>query len=213
MEQTETMIARRLVLTAGLAVILSITGLDASARADDGGDKARIFIESLAERAISTLAVTDIDRDQREERFRSLLAEHFDVRFIGRWVLGHYWKKATAAEQDEYLQLFEDLIVVIYANRFSEYKGETLSVLKTVAGGKRDIIVRTEIIQPDGSRAARLDWRVRPHEGGLKIVDIMVEGISMGLTQRKEFASVIRKNGGHVEALLVELRKLLKKDA
>ncbi len=204
------MFARRVLRVVGLAVVLGVAGVDASGRADDGADKARMFIESLAERAIAALAVTDIAREQREERFRSLLAEHFDVKTIGRWVLGRYWKKATPAEQDEYLQLFEDLIVVTYANRFSEYKGETLSVLKTVAGGKRDIIVRSELIQPHGSQPVSVDWRVRPRGNGLKIVDIMVEGISMGLTQRKEFASVIRKNGGQVEALLVELRKLLK---
>ena len=40
-----------------------------------------------------------------------------------------------------------------------------------------------------------------------KIIDVMVEGVSMGQTQRSEFSSVIRQHGGKVEGLLAELRK------
>ena len=53
-------------------------------------------------------------------------------------------------------------------------------------------------------------WRVRRSDELFKVVDVMVEGLSMGLTQQKEFSSVIRKNGGKVNGLLDELRKRLK---
>jgi phospholipid transport system substrate-binding protein len=54
-----------------------------------------------------------------------------------------------------------------------------------------------------------VNWRVRLRDGKYKVIDVMVEGISMGQTQRSEFSSVIRKNGGKVKGLLVELRKRL----
>ena len=57
-----------------------------------------------------------------------------------------------------------------------------------------------------GSPPLRVIWRLRARDGGYRIADLMVEGISMGQTQRSEFASVIRLNGGTVEALLEKLR-------
>jgi phospholipid transport system substrate-binding protein len=53
-------------------------------------------------------------------------------------------------------------------------------------------------------------WRVRPKGDSFKIVDVMVEGVSMSQTQRKEYASVIRRNGGQVEGLLAEMRQKVK---
>ena len=53
----------------------------------------------------------------------------------------------------------------------------------------------------------KVAWRVRGKNGTYKIVDIMVEGISMVVTQKSEFASFIRKNGGSIGSLLAELRK------
>ncbi|HJO97653.1 MAG TPA: ABC transporter substrate-binding protein [Rhodospirillales bacterium] len=42
--------------------------------------------------------------------------------------------------------------------------------------------------------------------GSYLIIDVMVEGVSMGQTQRSEFASVIRRNGGEVKGLIAKLR-------
>ena len=179
----------------------------------DGHEKnAQKFIEGMAEKAIEALAVDDITREERVKRFRTLLNDHFDVRVIGRWVLGRYWRKATKTERWEYLKLFEELIVATYLDRFTKYSGETLIVVDTAPKGKRDTLVFSHIKRPNGDPPLKVDWRVRGTDNGHRIVDVMVEGISMGQTQRSEFASVIRKNGGKIEGLLAELRKRAKLD-
>ena len=63
------------------------------------------------------------------------------------------------------------------------------------------------MVRVDGSKALKVDWRVRIKDGKYKIVDIMVEGISMIMTQKSEFSSFIKRNGGKIDALLDELRK------
>ncbi|MCZ6467773.1 MAG: ABC transporter substrate-binding protein, partial [Alphaproteobacteria bacterium] len=62
-------------------------------------------------------------------------------------------------------------------------------------------------LRPDGSSLARVDWRVRKRKGEHKVIDVMVEGVSLGQTQRSEVASVIRRNGGKIQSLLDEMRK------
>ena len=197
------MIKRREFLACCLAVLLAMPG----ARAQTFGDEAGNFITSLADKAIAALTEEGLSRDQRVARFRALLNENFAVRSIGRWVLGRYWRKATYAERSEYLKLFENLIVTSYVDRFERYSGETLTVTKTVVKKAGDVIVFSQITRSQGVKPVQVDWRVRVNKGQYKIVDVIVEGISMGQTQRSEFASVIRNNGGNVKGLLVELRK------
>ena len=61
---------------------------------------------------------------------------------------------------------------------------------------------------PGGGAPARVDWRVRGAPGAYKIIDVVVEGISMVVTQRSEFASVIRRGGGRLDSLTTQLRDL-----
>jgi phospholipid transport system substrate-binding protein len=185
-----------------VAVVMGASG----ARADEAAE-ARNFIDALADKAIAALTVKDITREERFRRFRVLLNEHFAVKTIGQWVLGRHWRQATKEEKQEYLSLFEDLIVDTYADRFKRYSGEKLAITDAKSKGKKDIVVSTLISRPTGGQPIRVDWRVR-HVGKIKrIVDVIVEGVSMGQTQRSEFASVIRANGGGMKGLLDQLRR------
>ena len=200
---------RFLAFVLGIAVVA--VGLIGPARADALSDGAHKFVESLADKAVNTLAVQNLSEKQREDRFRSLLRDHFDLEAIGKWVLGRYWRTATTAQREEYLSLFEDLIVKTYAKRFKEYTGERLTIQDAIPGGDDDAIVHSEIIRPNGAPPIRVDWRVRSPNGDYKIVDVVVEGVSMSQTQRSEFSSVIRRNGGNIKGLLAALRNITAK--
>lgn len=208
------MFNRRSVLSffAAVLIAIGICGVPA-ANAEDAEARASKFIETLAEDAISALTEENVAREERVERFRELLNENFAVKTIGRWVLGRYWKRASKDQQTEYLQLFEDLIVTTYVDRFEAYSNEEIIVSKAEAGTGRDLLVKTTISRPSGGHPVKVSWRVRPRDDSFKIVDVVVEGVSMGQTQRSEFASVIRRNGGTVEGLLSKLRDDLEKGA
>lgn len=164
------------------------------------------FISDLANKTITQLAEPEINLEERKARFRKILEEGFAVEAIGKWVLGRYWRQLDEDQQRRYLALFEDLMVDTYAPKFGDYSGEELNVLNTIELGKNDMLVRSHITTPEAQREPiKVDWRVRSKSGRFYIVDIMIEGISMGQTQRSEFASVIRNKGGKVEALLSEL--------
>ena len=106
----------------------------------------------------------------------------------------------------EYLRLFENMIVTTYAQRFSEYSGQELVVGKATKASERDTVVSSQIVQKDGPPVT-VSWRVRSGASGMKIIDVIVEGVSMSVTQRSDFASVIQGGGGKVQALLTSLRE------
>lgn len=205
------MITRRIVLASLFVFTLAICGGLSSAKAAHAQDTAQGFIEGLAEEAVNALTAEGVTRDERISRFTALLNHNFDVQTIGKWVLGRYWRVATPAEKEEYLKLFEEYVVITYVERFDQYSGEKLRVIKSIAEPGQDALVYTEINRPSGGDAIRVDWRVRPKSDVYKIIDVYVAGISMSQTQRKEFSSVIRANGGTVAGLLGALRTKIAK--
>ncbi len=164
----------------------------------------KALVETLGDKAIRSLT-GNVAREEREARFRSLLRDGFDVPAIARFTLGRYWNQANPAQQAEYLKLFEKFIVQAYAARFAEYSGEQFRVLGERADGNA-VVVQSEVFKP-GNPPAKVDWRVATGAGDAKIVDVVVEGISMAVTQRSEFASVIQRSGGKVDGLLTALRQ------
>jgi phospholipid transport system substrate-binding protein len=192
---------RRTFLTAAVMLlgVLLTPAIPAAGAADPTA-----MINNLGNRALEVLG-KDATQSQRVERFRQLLREDFDVPGIARFVLGRYWNTATEEQRAEFTKLFEDYIAVAYATRLAEYTGETLKVTgsRPEAGGA---IVSSQILRPAGAAPVKVDWRLTERNGAYKISDVSVDGISMAVTQRSEFASVIQHNGGQVQGLITMLR-------
>ncbi len=184
------------------ALLLASLAHPPLAKASDGPDE---FIRSVGQNAIDSLTDKAITQDQREERFRKILNAKFEVKLLARFTLGRFWRRATEMQQKEYTSLFEDFIVKAYAARFADYKGENFVVGKIRNINERDNLVQSEVVLTDG-RKIPVDWRVRNGKE-LKIVDVSVEGVSMAITQRDEFSSIINQNGGKIDGLLAALRK------
>lgn len=199
-------IIRRSLFSIFLVSILFSSAVPMAASADHDGQTAQQFIEGLADEAIGALTDKDAARKSKIDRFRSLLAHNFNVPLIGKWVMGRHWRAASDVEKDEYMSLFEDLIVITYVDRFDQYSGEKINVVNTIMDPGKDAMVYSELVRPQGGDVIRIDWRVRQNGDNYKIVDVYVAGISMGQTQRSEFASVIKQKGGTVEGLLQVLR-------
>lgn len=168
---------------------------------------AQSFVEALTKKGIGFLQDPKLSKEQRKAEFKSLLRTSFDMKTIGRFTLGRYWKTASKAQQDEYIKLFEHSIVESYARRFEEYKGQAVQVKDARAEGEKDTIVTSFIVSPTGGPGVEVDWRVRKTGNGFKVVDVIVEGVSMAVTQRSDFASVIQRGGGNLEVLLDHLRQ------
>ena len=194
-------------LAADLRVDTATTAINVSAPAQDAASEgAKNFISSMGDRGINFLGNESMSIEAKKAEFSDLLNESFDMNTIGRFALGTYWKVATPAQQKEYLKLFNTMIVKVYSKRFSDYKGQKFTVKSSRKDSEKDYIVTSFIIPGDGPQV-QVDWRVRNKGGSYRVVDIMVEGVSMSQTQRADFASVINRGGGKVDVLLNHLRQ------
>lgn len=197
--------SRRALILGGAAVCATtaVPGLLLAAASPQAIEGAAAFIARLADQAIAILRSSSGNMDNREAEFRGLLSAGFDMPFIARFVLGKHWRKATPQQRADYQALFTEFILKSYSRRLGGYSGEAFAVAGARAAGKKDVMVKTRIVQPGGP-PINADWRVRPLNGQYKIIDIMVEGVSMAVTQRSEFNAVVRKQG--MQGLLQALR-------
>lgn len=183
------------------ALILLVAGPVSQARA---ASDAGAFVGEFADKAIAL--VSESNEAERREEFAELVRTYFDMPGIGRFLLGRYWRSATEAEQEAYLKAFTENMIYTYSRRFDEYGGQKLAIDGTREDGRFDI-VSSRIVSPNSNEEFRLEWRVIEDGSSFRIVDIVIEGVSMSVTQRQEYASVIQNNGGKVQALIDALNR------
>jgi phospholipid transport system substrate-binding protein len=180
---------RLLILVIGVS--LAAGGLGRAASTDPA-----TFINELVDQALKALDNKQLSNEDRARQFRDLLDHDFDMARIARFVLGRYWNEASEQDRQQFQKLFEEYVVRGYAQRFSDYSGEKVKITGSRAEGETSTVVQSQIIRTDGAPPAKVDWRVRKVDDGFKIVDVDVEGVSMVITQREEFSSVIQRSGG-----------------
>lgn len=201
------MVNRRSVL-AGFAagLLLPLFGLiPAQSNAGEMSEQAADFLRDLSDDGLARLRDGVLNEQEIAAHLRKVVTSSFDMRTIGAVVLGRYWRLATREQRQTYLELFQEQQIRLFSRRFEAYAGEELKILDHSQLSERDSLVSTEIVEPDGDRF-RVGWRIRARDGQFRIIDIIVENISLARTQREEFESIIDRAGGRVDALIDQLR-------
>lgn len=188
--------ARTMVIVSLLSLAVTpIVGGQAYAAVDD----ARNLVTRLGNEAVTVLQ-SQAPLADREKRLQALFRDGFDLDFIGRFVLGQYWNRATSVQRDEYRRVFRDFVTQTYARQLA---GETVTRFAIVSANENsdhDVIVETLIERPKGP-PLKYGWRVRDD----KVIDIFVEGVSLLVSKRDDFTSVAQREG--IDGLIASLRQ------
>ncbi|MCW5745970.1 MAG: ABC transporter substrate-binding protein [Alphaproteobacteria bacterium] len=165
------------------------------ALASDAAD----IVRAGAERMLAALKAGVSDAE-RTATLAEIMASSFDLPAIARTVLGRHWNEATAAQRQRFVAVFEKAEVNAYSARFKQYSGQTLQVGKVMANGGSQM-VESRIVQASATQPIRLTWEVR----NAKIIDVIIEGVSMAATRRSDFNAYIQRHG--IDGLIAELER------
>ncbi len=185
--------------------IMALSSIELSA-AQTPGD-AVAFLTDLSQRAKTQLNEPGLPQVEKERRFRVLLHQGFDIEAISRFILGRYWRRAKEPDRLDFIQVFEDSLVFRFLPVFGDYAEDALLFGKVRPFGNRaDLFnVESELTRSQGP-PLHLNWRVHKGSKGYRILDILAEGVSVAVTLRSEYGSVLKQNGGSVSALNETLR-------
>lgn len=167
------------------------------------------FVNGMIQQALAILRNKQITDAALQQQFSVMLHKNFDIPKIARFVLGRYWSTASDDDRNAFNGLFEQWIVRTYSARFKEYGGENIKVTGSRSESDTSFVVQSQLIHPDGSPPAAVDWHVNKGADGFKVVDVEVEGVSMALTERDDFSAVIQRSGGSVASLNQALKDKL----
>lgn len=162
-------------------------------------------VSDLGTRALAAMRNGDTAA-ARQGLFRQLFIQYFDVEACARSALGPHWQNATAQQRQEYVERYEDYIVVFYSTLLGHLRDESFTVL----GSQPDedgVIVASRIAGMNGAVNIRVDWQLNPTNNGYKVTNVIAAGIDMGSMQRSDLVSFIQRNSGHMQALLVAMRE------
>jgi len=194
------LISRRFLL-AGLAGLAS---LPARAQQMDI-TRATAFVDRAGQDLVNAINDPRLNQTQRRDKVGGILRSAIDIEGTGRFILGRYVRQASPAELQDYLKLFDEIIIRNLSARFGEYRGVKFSLGRSQQRTEEDALVSTLIERPNNP-SFTLDWRVADINGQPKVVDVIAEGTSLRLTTRSEYAAVIQRNSGRVASLLDAMR-------
>ncbi len=69
-----------------------------------------------------------------------------------------------------------------------------------------DLVIVKSVIRAVGNEPIRVDWRLTQAGAGYKILDVVAEGVSLAITYRQEYASVVSQAGGNIDVLTEQLK-------
>lgn len=165
-----------------------------------GNQAAEDHMQNLGNEVIQILNDEDLGKSQVQSRFEKLLDDNFALESMGKFVLGRYWRNANAEEKAEYQKLFRKSILKTYSNRFETGTKAKLEVTGSRTESDGGVVVTSQLNREEG-KPIRLDWKLYAEGNGWRVYDVLLEGISMSITQRSEYAAVIQREGGKVKGL------------
>lgn len=193
-------------LAAVLLVLGMSTALGVSAMAAEDPDITivpRSLIEDAATKIVTILGRKGQESDARVAEIEEIAYELFDFTTMSKLVLARNWRKLDKEKRAEFVREFKRNLSRTYGTRLDRYDQENIEVFGTQVEPRNDVSVKTRVVggQFDG---AVISYRLRERSERWRIIDVVIEGISLVSNYRSQFAEIL--NSGTIDDLMVKLR-------
>ena len=130
--------------------------------------------------------------NERRELLRSVISVRFDFAEMARRSLGAEWRRLAPAQQQQFVELFSDLLRDAYVADIESYKGQKVSYTRE-AQEEQFAVVRTILRSPEGNEYS-IEYRLHLVDKEWKVYDVVIENVSIVNNYRSQFARLINKS-------------------
>jgi phospholipid transport system substrate-binding protein len=187
--------------TLSLGIFLLFGSNNALANANE----AQKFVEKVSNDALAIIN-SKANTKQKEDKLSTLFLASVDTKWIAHFAMGKYWREASDAQRNKYIEMHREYILGSYIPKFKEYNNQVIKITKSSTIGDGDYLVTTKIISKDGA-AVNVDYKIKRADGKFMIFDVIAEGVSLITTQRSDFAAILSRGG--VDELIKKLGEKL----
>lgn len=203
----------RLLKHTGLALGLALTPVTPIWADDEmpAAEQSMMDPESFISVMITDLRAIDSDvtgdEAVRNQALRTYLTSILSLSRMNRFVLSRDSRKAAdPADLEAYDSLFEDYISAVFSDQIDDLVRRDIRIDEVITRRPGDFIVRSTLFDKSGDERARIDWRAIEDDDMLRLVDVMVEGLSVNVERRAQFSAIVKNDG--FPALLDHMREV-----
>ena len=172
---------------------------------DEKIEQSKYFVENLGKQVVEKVSNINLSESERIVNFRNLYLDSFDNYYISRFVLGQYWKRLDSNMRKQFVESFNNYIVTTYAPKFKGWEGTFKATDSLLENNYYN--VKMNVLNKDGP-TLKFMWKIYLDKNkNFKILDVNIDGVSMLVTQRAEFMSVIKNNPKGVIGLIEAMEK------
>lgn len=160
------------------------------------------FVDRLIAASSAIVATASRSAEEARQECSKLVAWAYDVPGMAQFVLGDGWKKATVNERNSFRSSFEKLIVNTIVHRLRSDPGITFAFIGVRPEANVHMLAAVRVMAPGRPEQIWL-WRLRPAPGSTwRVVDFLVEGRSVLLSERQEYARILESSNGDIGAVV-----------
>ena len=189
----------------GLVVVATVLLTGIAADRAQAGEATEAMRATIGE-VLRILADKDLKQPSKANERRQLLekvvGERFDYPEMSRRSLGAPWANLAEKDKQEFVSLFQTLLVNTYADKIESYSGEGVQYVNE-RNEKEYAEVRTKVLT--GKTEIPLDYRLLHKGSDWRVYDVVVDGVSLVNNYRGQFSKILR-NGSYAD-LVEQLRK------
>ena len=186
-------------------LILALFFIPFHSFSDEKIEQSKYFVENLGKQVVEKVSNINLTESERIVNFRNLYLDSFDNYYISRFVLGQYWKRLDSNMRKQFVESFNNYIVTTYAPKFKGWEGTFKATDSLLENNYYN--VKMNVLNKDGP-TLKFMWKIYLDKNkNFKILDVNIDGVSMLVTQRAEFMSVIKNNPKGVIGLIEAMEK------
>ncbi len=171
-----------------------------------------VFVKSTLNRATKVLS-DDITKDQKIDKLKKIAIDTVDIDKIGSYTLGPIRKTLTEEQKKNYSFLFKEYFLTSFSNRLVEYSDPEIEIYDKKILSEKFAIVNSLLKGNNERPEVKIDWRIYTKDPeNPKILDLIIEGLSLARTQKEEFSSILNSNDGNIDALFKVLKEFSKEN-
>jgi len=186
-----------------VAATVAVVVLAATGRAD--AEDPRAFIQETADQVLGVLKNPRLDSDAKIAAIEKIAYARFDFDTISRLVLARNWRKLTPEQRERFTREFKKHLSVTYGKNVDSYANETIEIIGDREDPRGDHTVQTRIVRGSRAEDILVDYRLRPKDGRWRVIDVVVERISLVSNFRSQLQEIISRDG--IETMLEMLAK------
>ena len=166
------------------------------------------FIDSNAQKMVFVLTINselfETDRETYEQKIKDIFEPMIDFRRVAASVMGKkYYLLATKEQRTQFVEIFKDSLLDTYAETLAQWGDSTISTQFQDDFSYKELkTVEVKQTLDTGSSKYPISYKLRKDKEGWKIINIIINGVNLGLTFRNQFQALAISNNEKIESTI-----------